>query len=95
MRHRRHREPRRQAAPDICGGRTAQTKASIAAVTRRYWATGMLALLHGASSSGMRMLKTDDIDQRTPAVRLGKRPHLVPVPHGRAEPRLNCLAFPH
>ncbi|MGW7578199.1 hypothetical protein [Streptomyces sp. NPDC054765] len=40
---------------------------------------GMLALLHGASSSEVRMLKIDDIDQQAHTVRLGKRPHPVPL----------------
>jgi hypothetical protein len=40
---------------------------------------GMLALLHGASSSEVRMLKTDDIDHQAQKVRLGKRPHPLPL----------------
>jgi hypothetical protein len=40
---------------------------------------GLLALLHGASSWETRMLKITDIGQQTQAVRLGKRPHPVPL----------------
>ncbi|MFF4764131.1 tyrosine-type recombinase/integrase [Streptomyces sp. NPDC001292] len=38
---------------------------------------GMLALLHGASSSEVRMLRIDDIDGAAQTVRLGKRPRPV------------------
>lgn len=40
---------------------------------------GMLALLHGASSSEARMLQVNDVDQQAQTVRLGKRPHPVPL----------------
>lgn len=40
---------------------------------------GMLALLHGASSSEVRTLKITDIDAAAQTVRLGKRPHPVPL----------------
>ncbi|MGW0754272.1 hypothetical protein [Streptomyces sp. NPDC002587] len=40
---------------------------------------GMLALLHGASSSETRVLQVNDVDQRVQTVRLGKRPHPVPL----------------
>jgi hypothetical protein len=40
---------------------------------------GMLALLHGASSTEVRMLQITDIDPATQTVRLGKRPHPVPL----------------
>ncbi|MER5717549.1 hypothetical protein [Streptomyces sp. NPDC002132] len=40
---------------------------------------GMLALLHGASSSEVRMLQVNDVDQQAQTVRLGKRPHPVPL----------------
>jgi site-specific recombinase XerD len=40
---------------------------------------GMLALLHAASSTEVRLLRIDDIDFASRAVRLGKRPHLVPL----------------
>ncbi|MEV7994502.1 site-specific integrase [Streptomyces sp. NPDC086077] len=53
---------------------------------------GMLALLHGASSSEMRMLKTDDIDQQAHTVRLGKRPHPVPLDPASWTVLQRCLA---
>lgn len=40
---------------------------------------GLLALLHGASSTEVRLLQIDDIDPANRAVRLGKRPHPVPM----------------
>lgn len=40
---------------------------------------GMLALLHGASSSEARMLQVADLDPVAHTVRLGKRPHPVPL----------------
>ncbi|MFF4607827.1 hypothetical protein ACFY12_34455 [Streptomyces sp. NPDC001339] len=40
---------------------------------------GMLALLHGASSSEARLLQISDVDRVTQTVRLGKRPHPVPL----------------
>ncbi|MFJ1936858.1 tyrosine-type recombinase/integrase [Kitasatospora sp. NPDC088160] len=40
---------------------------------------GMLALLHGASSSEARMLQIDGINDSARTVRLGKRPHPVPL----------------
>lgn len=40
---------------------------------------GMLALLHGASSSEIRMLQVNDVDHQAQTVRLGKRPHPVPL----------------
>ncbi|CAM5563458.1 hypothetical protein SALBM311S_06095 [Streptomyces alboniger] len=40
---------------------------------------GMLALLHGASSSEARLLLVTDVDHVTQTVRLGKRPHPVPL----------------
>ncbi|MEU5834142.1 hypothetical protein ABZ820_10755 [Streptomyces diacarni] len=40
---------------------------------------GMLALLHGVSSTEARMLQVRDIDVQARAVRLGKRPHPVPL----------------
>lgn len=42
---------------------------------------GILALLHGASNSEVRMLQVNDVDQQAQTVRLGKRP-----------PRLRCPA---
>ncbi|MFE0511359.1 tyrosine-type recombinase/integrase, partial [Streptomyces sp. NPDC058964] len=40
---------------------------------------GTLALLHGASSTEVRTLKITDIDAAAQTVRLGKRPHPVPL----------------
>ncbi|MDT0541565.1 MULTISPECIES: tyrosine-type recombinase/integrase [Streptomyces] len=40
---------------------------------------GILALLHGASSSEVRLLQITEVDQLTQTVRLGKRPHPVPL----------------
>jgi integrase len=39
---------------------------------------GILALLHGASSIEVRMLRTDDIDPANHSIRLGRRPQPVP-----------------
>ncbi|MGW5129071.1 hypothetical protein ACWEQ7_34535 [Streptomyces sp. NPDC004069] len=39
----------------------------------------MLALLHGASSTEVRTLKITDIDAAAQTLRLGKRPHPVPL----------------
>ncbi|MFE9859077.1 hypothetical protein [Streptomyces sp. NPDC005780] len=41
---------------------------------------GILALLHAASSSEVRLLRVDDIDPTNRSIRLGKRPH--PGAHG-------------
>ncbi|WP_258056108.1 hypothetical protein [Streptomyces sp. Ru62] len=40
---------------------------------------GMLALLHGASSSEVRLLQVTEVDHLSQSVRLGKRPHSVPL----------------
>ena len=40
---------------------------------------GILALVHGTSSLEVRGLRTGDIDHDARAVRLGKRPHPVPL----------------
>jgi integrase len=40
---------------------------------------GILALLHGASSSEVRHLRLEDIDPASRAIRLGQRPHPVPL----------------
>lgn len=40
---------------------------------------GILALLHGASSSEVRHLRLDDIDRASRSIRLGQRPHPVPL----------------
>ncbi|MER5852987.1 hypothetical protein ABT126_40040 [Streptomyces sp. NPDC002012] len=53
---------------------------------------GMLALLHGASSSEVRMLQISDIDQQAQTVRLGKRPHPVPLDPASWTVLQRCLA---
>lgn len=53
---------------------------------------GMLALLHGASSSEVRMLQVSDIDQQAQTVRLGKRPHPVPLDPASWTVLQRCLA---
>ncbi|MET9671011.1 hypothetical protein ABZY19_37720 [Streptomyces sp. NPDC006475] len=40
---------------------------------------GMLALLHGASSSEVRLLQITEVDHLAHNIRLGKRPHPVPL----------------
>jgi integrase len=53
---------------------------------------GMLALLHGASSAEARMLQVDDVDERARTVRLGKRPHPVPLDPASWTVLQRCLA---
>jgi hypothetical protein len=53
---------------------------------------GMLALLHGASSRETRLLRCDDIDQRHQTVRLGNRPHPVPLDPASWTILNRCLA---
>ncbi|MGX4694355.1 integrase [Streptomyces sp. JNUCC 63] len=53
---------------------------------------GMLALLHGASSSEVRMLQVTDVDPVTQSVRLGKRPHPVPLDPASWDVLQRCLA---
>ncbi|WP_380232843.1 tyrosine-type recombinase/integrase [Kitasatospora cinereorecta] len=53
---------------------------------------GMLALLHCASSSEVRMLQVTDIDPATQTVRLGKRPHPVPLDPASWAVLQRCLA---
>ncbi len=52
----------------------------------------MLALLHGASSSEARMLRGDDVDHGSHSVRLGKRPHPVPLDPATWSVLQRCLA---
>lgn len=40
---------------------------------------GILALLHAASSAELRGLSVDDVDERRRTIRLGRRPHPVPL----------------
>lgn len=53
---------------------------------------GMLALLHGASSSEMRALRIDQVDQQAQTARLGKRPHPVPLDPASWAVVQRCLA---
>jgi len=53
---------------------------------------GILALLHGASSSEVRHLQTGDIDATAKTIRLGKRPHPVPLDPASWQVLQRCLA---
>jgi hypothetical protein len=53
---------------------------------------GILALLHGASSQEVRKLTITEIDQQARAVRLGKRPHPVPLDPASWTVLRRCLA---
>jgi integrase len=53
---------------------------------------GMLALLHGASSQEARLLRVNDIDQQSRAVRLGNRPQPVPLDPTSWDVLQRCLA---
>lgn len=53
---------------------------------------GMLALLHGASSSEVRMLQIINVDQVSQTARLGKRPHPVPLDPASWTVLQRCLA---
>lgn len=53
---------------------------------------GMLALVHGASSTEVRMLQVTDIDPTAQTVRLGKRPHPVPLDPASWTVLQRCLA---
>jgi site-specific recombinase XerD len=53
---------------------------------------GILALLHGASSSEVRHLQASDIDAGNRAIRLGKRPHPVPLDPASWQVLQRCLA---
>lgn len=52
---------------------------------------GLLALLHAASSSELRNLRLDDIDDRAQTIRLGARPHRVPLDPTSASALRGCL----
>jgi integrase len=56
-------------------------------------ALGMLALLHAASVAELRELNVDDIDQSTQAVRLGRRPHPLPLDPFTWEALTDVLAY--
>lgn len=53
---------------------------------------GVLALLHAASSAEIRHLRADDIDQHHHTLRLGRRPHLVPLDPVTITALERCLA---
>lgn len=53
---------------------------------------GILALLHAASNAELRNLRADDIDDRLQAMRLGRRPHPVPIDPVTATALRRCLA---
>jgi len=53
---------------------------------------GILALLHGASSSEVRHLQARDIDTGAGTIRLGKRPHPVPLDPASWQVLQRCLA---
>jgi integrase len=52
---------------------------------------GLLALLHAASSSELRNLQVDDIDERANTVKLGARPHPVPLDPTTTAALRRCL----
>jgi site-specific recombinase XerD len=52
---------------------------------------GLLALLHAASSSELRNLRVDDIDDRAQTIRLGARPHPVPLDPTSTTALRRCL----
>jgi site-specific recombinase XerD len=53
---------------------------------------GILALLHGASSRELRLLRSDTIDQRKCTIRLDGRPHPVPLDPASWAVLTRCLA---
>ncbi|MEV0200186.1 integrase [Nonomuraea sp. NPDC050691] len=53
---------------------------------------GILALLQGASSSEVRHLRLDDIEPAGRAIRLGQRPHLVPLDPASWSAVQRCVA---
>ncbi|MBV9023941.1 MAG: site-specific integrase [Streptomycetaceae bacterium] len=53
---------------------------------------GMLALLHGASSLEVRLLQVTDVNPAARTVRLGKRPHPVPLDPASWAVLQRCLA---
>jgi integrase len=52
---------------------------------------GILAMLHGASSNEVRHLQTTDIDAAARTIRLGKRPHPVPLDPASWQVLQRCL----
>jgi site-specific recombinase XerC len=53
---------------------------------------GILALLHGASSREVRLLRRDQVDPAARTVRLGSRPHPVPLDPASWRVLQRCLA---
>jgi site-specific recombinase XerD len=53
---------------------------------------GILALLHGASSSEVRHLQASDVDAGSQTIGLGKRPHPVPLDPASWQVLQRCLA---
>jgi integrase/ribosomal protein S14 len=53
---------------------------------------GLLALLHGAASREVRLLRLDDIDTASRSIRLGQRPHPVPLDPASWAALQRCLA---
>ncbi|MEV7230915.1 hypothetical protein AB0M79_28415 [Polymorphospora sp. NPDC051019] len=65
---------------------------SVEAATHPHEAlVGMLALLHAASSQEVRLLRITDIDTNRCSVRLGKRPHAVPLDPATWSTLQRCL----
>ena len=56
---------------------------------------GMLALLHGASSSEARLLQITEVDHPGQSIRLGKRPHPVPLDPASWAVLQRCLDHRH
>jgi site-specific recombinase XerD len=54
--------------------------------------TGLLALLHGASSLELRHLTLDDVNQRTQSVQLGRRPRAIVLDPATWSALQRCLA---
>jgi site-specific recombinase XerD len=54
-------------------------------------AAGLLGLLHGASTSELRQLRATDIDLTRASIRLGCRPHPVPLDPATAAALRRCL----
>jgi integrase len=52
---------------------------------------GLLALLHGSASREVRLLRLDDIDTATRSIRLGQRPHPVPLDPASCAALQRCL----
>jgi len=57
--------------------------------------TGLLTLIHGASNEELRALLTNDIDPVARSVRLGRRPHPVPLDPATWTAVERCLSYHH